>query len=102
MVGVKSLVKPPSFPRPGPHTPERRLQLQIISGGCADLRIGGRSSDLLIGNQIPLIALSKVRDLRDAATALLPAWSLPGGGSRFSGVLKKDFGVQDAAKRALS
>ncbi len=59
-------------------------------------------TDLLIANQIPLIALSKVRDLRDAATALLPAWFPPEGGSRFGGVPKKNLGVQDAAKRDLS
>ncbi len=53
--------------------PLERLQLQIISGGCADLRIGGRSSDLLIGNQIPTAQSQQIKSFHNRATTLLPA-----------------------------
>ncbi len=52
--------------------PLGRLQLQIISGGCADLRIGGRNSDLLIGNQIPIAQSQQMKPSHDPATLLLP------------------------------
>ena len=42
-------------------------------GGRADLRIGGRSSDLLIGNQIPTAQSRKIKAFHDPATTLLPA-----------------------------
>ncbi len=42
-------------------------------GGRADLRIGGRSSDLLIGNQMSLSELEKNRYFQQTATRVLPS-----------------------------
>ncbi len=41
-------------------------------GGRADLRIGGRSSDLLIGNQIPTAQSQQIKSFQDPATTVLP------------------------------
>ncbi len=41
-------------------------------GGRADLRIGGRSNDLLIGNQMPLFRPYKIKHFHGPATTLLP------------------------------
>ena len=41
-------------------------------GGRADLRIGGCSSDLLIGNQIPIAQPKQIKSFHAAATTVLP------------------------------
>ncbi len=45
-------------------------------GGRADLRIGGRSSDLLIDNQIPITLPQQINSFRDPATPVLPVRTL--------------------------
>ncbi len=50
-----------------------------VGGGRADLRIGGRSSDLLIGNQMPTARSQQIKSFHDPATTVLPSSSnVPG------------------------
>ncbi len=41
------------------------------------MRIGGRSSDLLIGNQMPTAQSQQINSFHDPATAVLPAGPPP-------------------------
>ena len=63
-IGFKSLIHSPWLSRPGLRPPVKISTTNPQWGGRADLRIGGRSSDLLIANQIPLTRL--IRHFRDA------------------------------------
>ncbi len=73
VVGVKRLVQSSWLSRAAPQRPGKITTTNPQWGGRANLRIGGRSSDLLIGNQIHLTDPKKIEGVQPAATTLLPA-----------------------------
>ncbi len=71
-VGVKGLGQTPCLSRTGLRTLRKITTTNPQWGGRADLRIGGRSSDLLIGNQIPTVQSQQINSFHAPATTVLP------------------------------